>query len=118
MQNPDHDVELVRRALLSHTTGDCVWKEQAAKRVRLDSELAGLTPEGITELLRDHVAAGGMIDRRPERRPEGEQEYWYRVIIPVPGLGFRHGLFVEIILVDEDPEAPAVQIVNAHEQRT
>ena len=38
-----------------------------------------------------------------------------RIIVPVPG--FRCGLFVEIVLADDDDEYPAVLIVNAHEQR-
>lgn len=114
MENPD-DVELVRKAILSTTTGDCEWKDATARRVRADPSLGGLTPEGITILLRNHVAAGGPIDRRTETRAEYPQDCWYRVIVPVDR--FRHGLFVEIILVDEDPEMPAVQIVNVHEQR-
>jgi hypothetical protein len=113
MGNPD-DVELVRRAIISHTTGDCEWEEREAERFRPYRYLQGLTPEYIRTLLQDHVREGGRIDRRVERRPEYDyRDYWYRVIIPLTE--FRHGLFVEIILVDEDPEAPAVQIVNAHE---
>lgn len=114
MPNPD-DVELVRNAILSSTTGDCEWTDSAARRVRSDPNLSGLTVEGITALLRDHVAQGGAIDRRTETRPDYPQECWYRVIVPLER--FRHGLFVEIILVDEDPEAPAARIVSSHEQR-
>lgn len=114
MRNPD-EVELVRQAILSHTTGDCEWSDSAARRVRSDPDLSGVTLEGITALLRGHVDRGGVIERRSETRPDYSQECWFRVIVPVDR--FRHGLFVEIILVDEDPEAPAVRIVNAHEQR-
>ena len=114
MPDPD-DVELVRRAILSGTTGDCEWSDAAARKMRSDPSLSLLTVQGITTLLRDYVAQGGVIDRRAERRPEYPQDYWYRVIVPVEQ--FTHGLFVELILVDEDPEAPAVQIVSVHEQR-
>jgi hypothetical protein len=117
MSDPS-DLELVYRAILSRCTGDCEWDDKAARIARSNPDLSGLTPEGISELLRDHVAASGrnIIDRRPEIRPEwNDREYWYRVIVPVEQ--FTHGLFVEIILVNDDPEAPAVQIVSAHEQR-
>ncbi|HTU92213.1 MAG TPA: hypothetical protein VMF69_19175 [Gemmataceae bacterium] len=114
MPDPD-DVELVRKAILSRTTGDCEWSESAARRMQSDPSLSEWTPESILALLRDYVAQGGSIDRRTETRSEYPQDHWYRVVVPVKQ--FRHGLFVEIILVDEDPEAPAVQIVSVHEQR-
>jgi len=111
------EIELVRRAIVSHTTGDCEWQEKAARRVRSDPDLQGLTPEGIKALLHDYVASEGpaVIDQRTETREEHDQPFWYRVIVPVPQ--FKHGLFIEIILVDDDPDDPAVRIVNAHEQR-
>jgi hypothetical protein len=114
MPDPD-DLELVRRAILSTTTGDCEWSDSAVRRMQSDPSLSELTPKGVTLLLQDYVAQGGSIDRRTEKRLEYPQDYWYRVIVPV--VQFKHGLFVEIILVDEDPEAPAVQIVSVHEQR-
>jgi len=115
MPGPD-DVELVRKAILSSTTGDCRWSESLAERVRSDRSLMGLTLKIITVLLRDYIGRGGQIDRRLDTRPEEHsQDYWYRVIIPVEG--FTHGLFLKIILTDDDPEAPAVRIVSVHEQR-
>ena len=114
MPDPD-DVELVRSAILSSTTGDCEWMDSVLQIMRSDPSLSGFTVKGLTTLLQDHVAQGGSIDRRSERRSEYPQERRYRVIVPVKQ--FKHGLFVEIILVDEDPEAPAVQIVSIHEQR-
>lgn len=113
---PDQDdVELVRKAILSRTTGDCEWSDSADRKRRSDPSLSGFTTKGITTLLRDHIAQGGSIDRRTERRSEYPQDCWYRIIVPVEQ--FKHGLFVEIILVDEDPDAPSVQIVSVHEQR-
>lgn len=115
MPDPD-DVELVRRAILSHATGNCRWKESVEERVRSDRSMMGLTPEAITALLRDYIGRGSRIDRRADPHPEGHsQDYWFRVIVPVEG--FTHGLFVRIVLVDDDPEAPAVRIVSVHEQR-
>jgi hypothetical protein len=108
---------LVQRATVSTVTGDCEWDERAARRVRQDPELQGLTPEGIKELLQDYVAnQGGQIQQVPETRPEySYRRFYYKVIVPVDG--FRHGLFTEIVLSDEDPNDPAVRIVNAHEQK-
>lgn len=115
MPEPD-DVELVRKAILSRTTGDCRWKESLAERVHSDRSMMGLTPEAITALLRDYIGRGGRIDRRTDTHPEEHsQDYWYKVIVPVEG--FAHGLFIKIILVDDDVEAPAVRIVSVHEQR-
>lgn len=114
MPDPD-DVELVRKAILSSITGDCEWTDSVIRIMRSDPSLSGFTVKGLTALLQDHLAQGGSIDRRTEMRSEYPQECWYRVIVPMTQ--FKHGLFVEIILVDEDPEAPAVQIVSVHEQR-
>lgn len=114
MPDPD-DVELVRKAILSSTTGYCEWSVSASRRMRSDISLSGLTEGGVKTLLQEYVAEGGAIDRRTETRSEYPQDSWYRVVVPVEQ--FRYGLFVEIILVDEDPEAPAVQIVSVHEQR-
>jgi hypothetical protein len=115
VRNPD-DSELVRRAILSSTTGDCRWKESLAERIRSDRYMMGLTPEAITAHLREYVRHGGQIDRRVDREPEEHsQDYWYRVIVPVEE--FTNGLFVKIVLVDDDVEMPAVRIVSVHEQR-
>jgi hypothetical protein len=45
------------------------------------------------------------------------RDFWFRIVLPVPG--FAHGLFVELVLEDDDPDpdVPGVVIVNAHEQR-
>src|SRR6266540_5763532 len=40
--------------------------------------------------------------------------FYYKVILSVPGL--IHGLFVELVLTDDDKDLPSVMIVNAHEQ--
>lgn len=78
--------------------------------------MMGLTPEAITTFLRDYIGRGGQMDRKADPFPEGHsQDYWYRVIVPVEE--FTHGVFVKIILSDDDPEAPAIRIVSVHEQR-
>ncbi len=112
------EVELALLAIRScHVTGCCEWDEKAARRLRGQPPLPGLTPEGIRDLLYDFVAnQGGEVIQMQETRPEyNDRPFFYKVIVPVQGL--RHGLFVEIVLDDDDPDVPAVRIVNAHEQR-
>jgi hypothetical protein len=86
--------------------------------VRNDRELQGLTPEGIKQEVIAFIKNGGDIQQREEKRPEysGEREFFYKVIVPLEG--FAHGLFVECILGDDDPDVPTVYLVNAHPQRS
>jgi hypothetical protein len=113
-------LSLVQKAIRSGWRGHIEWKDAAARLVRDDPELLGLTPEGIKDLLRQFVLNGNSLKEREETRQEYLQEdpdnpFWYRALIPVPGL--PHGLFVEVKLIDDDPEEPWVQIVSAHRQR-
>jgi hypothetical protein len=114
MEDPA-ELELVYRAILSRTTGDCEWEDRAAERVRKDPALKGYTPELIKRHLREYVdrKGQGVIRQRPETRGY-DRPYWYKVVIEELA-EFKRGLFVEIVLADEDPENPAVWIVNAHE---
>lgn len=114
-------LDLVHKAIRSGVFGHIQWKDSAARLVRDDSALEGLTPEGIRALLRQFVLDGHALDIRHEARAEylGEDPddpYWYRAVIPVTGLS--RGLFVEVKLVDDDPEEPWVEIVSAHRHHT
>jgi hypothetical protein len=116
-KDPD-ELELVKKAIVLGltTTGCCEWKESAARRVREQPPLSGMTPEGIKSLLCECVAnLGGEVVQVEEKR-DAYQDYpfYYKAIVPVAG--FRKGLFVELVLEDSDPDFPAVLIVNAHEQ--
>jgi len=112
-------LELVRKAILSRLGGCCEWDEQAARRVRSDRSLQGLTPEEIKDRLQDYVTDHPeAVTARRESREEyrGVRDFWFRVVLPVPG--FTHGLFLELVLEDDaDPDVPGVVIVSAHEQR-
>ena len=103
-------------SLAQNTRGCCEWNERAARRIRQQPPCQGMTPEGIRESLLDHVNdKGGQVIQVEEKREEyREHRFYYKAIIPVAGLG--RGLFVEIVLADDDPDFPAVEIVNAHEQ--
>lgn len=114
-------LDLVYEAIRAGTTGNVQWQDAAARRARAQPGLQGLTPEGIVALLRRFVLDGEELDARSEAREEHleldpENPWWYRAIIPVPGL--THGLFVELKQVDDDPENPWVEIVNVHPQLT
>ena len=50
--------------------------------------------------------------RREQRRHYSHRDYWYAAVIPESG--FKHGLFVEMELIDDDPELPVVALLNAH----
>ncbi len=110
------ELELVRKAItLAHITGCCEWDERAARRLRGQPPVPGMTPEGVKGLLHHFVGVeGGEVRQIPEKRPEyQDRPFYYKVIIPLEGLA--RGLFVEVVLDDEDPDLPVVRIVNAHE---
>jgi hypothetical protein len=120
MANPTR-LDLVHKAICSGILGNIQWKDAAAQLVRDDPEVAGLTPEGIRVLLRQFVTDGNSLDVRQETRAEFLQEdpddpYWYRAVIPVAEL--PRGLFVEVKLINDEPDDPWVEIVNAHRQRS
>jgi hypothetical protein len=111
------ELALVRAAICSGVTGCCEWLDKEAERVRGDPDLQGLTPEYIKQRLCHFVAKeAGQVEQVPETRPNRSyRDYYYKVIIPEPG--FKHGLFVEMELTDDDPDVPSVTILNAHPQR-
>jgi hypothetical protein len=112
-------LQLVHKAICCGVLGHIQWKDSAARLVRSNRDSGGLTPEGIRGLLRQYVLDGNALVSRQETRAEylednPDDPYWYRAVIPVAGL--LHGLFIEVKLVDDDPEAPWVEIVSAHPQ--
>ncbi len=112
-------LDLVHLAIRSGFLGHIQWKDSAARLVRADPDLLGLTPEGIRDLLRQFVLDGNSLTERRETRREyldanPDDPFWYRAVVPVPGL--PGGLFVEVKLVDDDPVEPWVEIVSAHRQ--
>jgi hypothetical protein len=115
---PDpQELELVHRAIKeARTTTDCCeWDAKAASRVERDIAMETCKPARIKQLLIDFVLNGGIVEQVPETRDDYSfRKYFYKAILPVSE--FRHGLFVEIVLINDDPELPGVLLVNAHEQ--
>jgi hypothetical protein len=123
--SPLAPIDLVHRAIAAGIFGQIQWDDRSDERARSNPDLHGLTPEGIRRLLHDFVCGGGRLDERREARPDWLQanadrptyyrDFWYRAVVPVPGL-FPKGLFVEVRLFDDDAQDPWVEIVNAHPQ--
>ena len=91
-------------------TGYVDWKDRSRDWVR--DNLAPLTAPAIAELMWRHVATGGEIDEVPESRPEWNDRashYDLRIVI-----GGRR-VYIETVLVDDDPEDPTVQVVSIHD---
>lgn len=96
--------------------GCCEWNESSARRVREKPSCEGLTPEGIKELLIQHVEQKyELLQVREHRQEYADRRFYYKAVVAVAGLA--RGLFVEVALADDDPDCPAVWIVNAHEQK-
>ena len=125
MNSPRTPIDLVHHAIAAGVFGQIQWDERADERARSNSDLHGLTPEGIRRLLHDFVCDGGRLDERQEKRPDWLEanadrppyyrDSWYRAVVSVPGL-LPNGLFVEVRLFDDDQQDPWVEIVNAHPQ--
>jgi hypothetical protein len=66
------------------------------------------------QLLVDHSNRGFPIIKRKEDRDERQdrRELWFKVLIPVEEL--PQPLFFELELTDDDPDVPAVTILNVH----
>ena len=75
-------------------------------------ELPGLRHREINELIRQHVEAGGEIDQVRESRPEyNDRDYHYDLRLQVAG----RLVYIETILVDDNPHDPIVRVVNIHD---
>jgi hypothetical protein len=106
---------LVVKAITCRVGGCCEWDMKAERRFLSRPPLPNLTPEGVIDELIDFIASGGDVVQVEEQRPEyDDRPFYYKVILPMAE--FRLGLFVEIILHDDDPDVPMVRIVNWHEQ--
>ena len=112
-------LDLVYKAIKATFGGNVQWKDSAARLVRLDSELCGMTPSGIKKLLREFDLNGGTVSPRVETREEYKDRtpHWYRARIAVDEL--PRELFIELTLIDpNEEEEPFVEIVSAHLQRS
>lgn len=116
MGNPAELALVIQAVKFAATiTGCCEWDDKEAERVRGDPSLQGLTPEYLREQCINFVVATNGVKQVKETRPHfSHRDYYYKVVFPEPG--FKHGIFVEMELIEEDPDLPGVTIFNAHPQ--
>jgi hypothetical protein len=78
------------------------------------ADLDGFTPEEVRIKTIDFVCNGGQVKQKAESDPQWMHfRFKYEIILP-PGPGFPRGIYVKVILIDDDPDDPAVQFVSAH----
>lgn len=109
------ELALVYKALTSGLSNCVEWKnEEVMRRIRADASLQGLTPAAIRGELLAFVGTGGTVRQIVEKREEYHilYRFFYKTNMRIPG--FPTGLFVEMVLSDDDPDVPVVSLVNAH----
>ena len=121
MDGPEEHA-LVVKALTCGLSNCVLWKDdRTSQRIRRDPALRNLTPDGIKRATIAFVKGGGQVKQVVENRPEykGQFDFYYKVILPVENFpdDFPNGLFIEMVLIDEDPDCPCVALVNAHPQQ-
>jgi hypothetical protein len=91
-------------------TGYVTWK--AVARQWVEQNLEGLTTRSVGEEMFRFFAAGGEIDRIRETRPEwSEHRFHYDFRLDI---GSRP-LYIETILVEDDPEDTTIHVVSIHD---
>ena len=117
MSNPA-DLALVVKAVHSGLGGCVEWDVKVTARLKPELALHELTIRMVRSEVIQHVQSGGEVFQVKETREgwKDRRDYWYKVIVPMPAI-FTKGLFVELELVNSDPDFPEVSLVNAHEQQ-
>lgn len=93
-----------------YVTGYVEWKDLA--RDWILANLDGIKPRWVAELMWQHVQAGGEIDQVPERRPEwSDYDYHYDLRLRIAD----RLLYIETVLLDDDPDDPTIRIVSIHD---
>lgn len=91
-------------------SGYVTWRPRAQEWVR--TELPNMTLKAVTELMYQHVDSGGEIDQVRETRDEWRNfHFHYDLRLTISD----RRIYVETILLSEDPDDPEIQVVNIHE---
>jgi hypothetical protein len=70
------------------------------------------TLKGLAKLMHQHVQAGGAIDQVRERRHEySDRDFHYDFRLSWTG----RAIYIETVLVDDDPKDPTIHIVSIHD---
>ncbi len=90
--------------------GYVTWRPRAQEWVR--TELPNMTLKGIAELMYQHVDSGGEIDQVREAREQWlDFQFHYDLRLTIAG----RRIYVETVLLSEDPSDLEIQVVNIHE---
>ena len=120
MSNPE-ELELAKKALLLGYAGCVEWDEDVVDRLKAELAVHGLQLRVVRKKVIEPIRSGGdVVQVKEVREPwKDRRDYWYKVIVPMPELpgAFKYGLFVELELVNFDPELPEIRLVQAHEQK-
>ena len=110
LSDPDI-IAKIRNALSNwRYTGYVTWK--AVAKTWVDKNLDGMTARFVAEMMFEHVVSGGEVDQVKETRSEwSEQQFHYdfRILI-----GDRL-IYIETILIEDDPEDPIISVVSIHD---
>ena len=91
-------------------TGYVTWKSVAREWVEKNSE--GVTTRALGEEMFRHVNAGGEIDQVQESRAEwSDRQFHYDFRILIEG----RLLYIETVLIDDDPDDPTIHVVSIHD---
>jgi hypothetical protein len=91
-------------------TGYITWKPIA--RQWLEQNLEGCTARSVAEEMFRFFAAGGEIDQIAETRPQwSEHRFHYDFRMDIGG----RLLYIETILVEDDPNDPTIHVVSIHD---
>jgi hypothetical protein len=117
MSNPT-ELALVRKAIVSGLGGCVEWDARVIDRLAAELDQHGLKLNDVRRELIEYVRSGGDVIQVKEVRTlwVDRRDFWYKVIVPMPNL-FKKGMFVEMELLDDDPDLPEVGLLNAHEQK-
>lgn len=108
--------DLVHKAICA---GHIQWKDSAVRIMRQDEKTKGFTTKAVNEWLRQYVLDHGSscVRHKQETREywlevNPDDPWWYKVNIEFADRPAR--LFVEMKLVDPDPNGPWTEVVNCH----
>ena len=91
-------------------TGYVTWKPGAREWV--EDNLEGFTTRAIAEEMFRFLEAGGQVDQvRETRREWTEQRFHYDLRLSIAG----RLLYIETILVEDDPRDPTIHVVSIHD---
>jgi hypothetical protein len=92
-----------------HVTGYITWKRRAEEWFK--ENVAACELRAVGGHILQYVRAGGEIDQVRELRPEwNDRDFHYDLRLPIEG----EMIYLETILIDDDPSDPTIEIVSAH----